>query len=275
MRTIIGLSLCLLLLMASAACNEGGATPTAIAATTATPTPAPTPTRPPTPTAALAETATPTPAPTPTRPPTPTVALAKTATPTPAPTPTRPPTPTAALAETATPTPAPTPTRPPTPTVALAKTATPTPTVALAKTATPDPLAHFAPPDPVEGVGEVREALVAGRIFRLEVARTPSERASGLMERANLPQEDAMLFVFEAEEYRAFWMKNTLIPLDILFLDARGVVVDVQTMYPQIGAADDALKVYRSARPARYALEMNAGLAESLGLAPGTQVLFG
>ena len=223
MRTIIGRSLCLLLLMASAACNEGEPTPQ------------------PTPTAIAAPTATPTPAPTPTRAPTPTVALADTATPTPTPTPTR----------------------------------APTPTVALADTATPDPLARFAPPDPVEGVGEVREALIAGRIFRLEVARTPSERAYGLMERANLPQEDAMLFVFEAEEYRGFWMKNTLIPLDILFLDARGIVVDVQTMYPQIGASSAALKVYRSARPARYALEMNAGLAEPLGVAPGTQVLFG
>ena len=218
MRTIIGLSLCLLLLVAlAAACNEGGPTPQ------------------PTPTAIAANTATPSPAPTPT------VGLADTATPAPAPTP----------------------------------TPTPAPTVALAKTATPNPLARFAPPDPVEGVGEVREALIAGHIFRLEVARTSSERARGLMERANLPQEDAMLFVFEAEEYRAFWMKNTLIPLDILFLDARGIVVDVQTMYPQIGAADNALKVYRSAQPARYALEMNAGLAESLGIAPGTQVLFG
>ena len=221
MRTIIGRSLCLLLLMASAACNEGEPTPQ------------------PTPTAIAAPTATPTPAPT--QAPTPTVALADTATPTTAPMP----------------------------------TPTPTPTVALAKTATPDPLARFAPPDPVGGVGEVREALIVGHIFRLEVARTPSERAHGLMERANLPQEDAMLFVFEAEEYRGFWMKNTLIPLDILFLDARGVVVDVQTMYPQIGALSAALKVYRSARPARYALEMNAGLAESLGIAPGTQVLFG
>ena len=217
MRTIIGRSLCLLLLMASAACNEGEPTPQ------------------PTPTAIAAPTATPTPAPTPT------VALATTATPTLAPTPTRAPTPTAALAE----------------------------------TPTPDPLAHFAPPDPVEGVGEVLEALIAGRLFQLEVARTPSERARGLMERANLPQEDAMLFVFESEEYRSFWMKNTLIPLDILFLDARGVVVDVQTMYPQTEATDGALKVYRSAQPARYALEMNAGLAESLGIAPGTQVLLG
>ena len=83
-----------------------------------------------------------------------------------------------------------------------------------------------------------------------------------------------MLFVYQTVMYRNFWMKNTLIPLDILFLDAKGVVVDVQTMHPQIGVADGALKVYPSARPARYALEMNAGLAEFLEIVPGVQVLF-
>ena len=69
-------------------------------------------------------------------------------------------------------------------------------------------------------------------------------------------------------------MKARLMPLDILFMDVQGVVVDVQTMQPQIGVADDALKRYPSARPARYALEMNAGLAEALGITPGAQVLF-
>ncbi|MDP6495937.1 MAG: DUF192 domain-containing protein, partial [Dehalococcoidia bacterium] len=74
--------------------------------------------------------------------------------------------------------------------------------------------------------------------------------------------------------YRNFWMKNTLISLDILFIDSQGVVVDIQTMQPQTGVSDGALKVYLSAEPARYALEMNAGLAEVLGIVPGTQVLF-
>jgi uncharacterized membrane protein (UPF0127 family) len=137
-----------------------------------------------------------------------------------------------------------------------------------------DPLEGFISPDPETGLGDVHEALVAGHLFQLEVARTSSERSRGLMDHTSLPQETAMLFVFENEEYRSFWMKNTLIPLDILFLGARGVVVDVQTMQPQIGVSDDALKIYRSAQPASYALEMNASLADALGIMPGVQILF-
>ena len=144
------------------------------------------------------------------------------------------------------------------------------------ETATPPPLQsdNFMPPDPVTGVGSVLAALVQESIFQLEVARTPSERSYGLMERASLPEDAAMLFVYEGERYLSFWMKNILIPLDILFLNAQGVVVDVQTMHTQIGVPDGALKRYRSARPARFALEMNAGLAETLGIVPGAQVLF-
>ena len=132
----------------------------------------------------------------------------------------------------------------------------------------------FMPPDPVVGVGCVLEAQLQGSILQLEVARTQSERARGLMERASLPEDAAMLFVYEGEAYLSFWMKNTLIPLDILFLDAQGVVVDVQTMHTQIGDIDSALKRYRSAGLARFALEMNVGLAETLGIVRGTQILF-
>ena len=139
---------------------------------------------------------------------------------------------------------------------------------------TPLQLDNFVPPDSVTGLGSVLEALVEGRILQLEVARTPWDRANGLMERASLPENAAMLFVYEKEEYLSFWMKDTWIPLDILFLNDQGVVVDVQTMDVQIWVADGALKRYRSAQPARFALEMNAGLAESLGILPGVQVFF-
>ena len=94
------------------------------------------------------------------------------------------------------------------------------------------------------------------------------------MGQRRIPDDYAMLFVYAAEQRLSFWMKGTLIPLDILFLDSNGVVVDVQTMTPQPGAPDSELIVYRSAAPARYAMEMNAGLAEALGVTPGAVVLF-
>ena len=136
------------------------------------------------------------------------------------------------------------------------------------------PLDDFRLPDPVAGVREVREALIEGHRFHLEVAGTPMERARGLMQRPNLPEDAAMLFVNEHEGYLRFWMKNTLIPLDILFLDAEGVVVDIQTMHTQLGVLESELKIYRSMRPARYAIEMNAGLTKALEITPGAQVLF-
>ena len=167
-------------------------------------------------------------------------------------------------------------------TVTPAPTLTPTtilpqfPTAQARETATPSPspLDGFSVPDSVAGIGDVSEALVQGHLFQLEVARTPSERGRGLMDRPVLPEDAAMVFAYSGEEFLGFWMKNTLIPLDILFLDSGGVVVDVQTMHTQIGIRDGALTIYRSARPARYAIEMNAGLAQALGILPGAQVLF-
>ncbi len=132
----------------------------------------------------------------------------------------------------------------------------------------------FAPPGPEIDAKDLREALVKGHRFILEVARTPMERARGLMDRPSLAEDAAMLFVFEQETYLTFWMKETLIPLDILFLDAQGLVVDVQTMQTQPAASEAELKRYRSAWPARYAIELNAGLARALEVVPGVQVLF-
>ena len=201
-----------------------------------------------------------------------------TQTPVDTPAPTNAPTPTEIPTPTDTPLPAktPTPTKLPAPTDTSAPTLAPTATVEVHPPATPtaDVLAGFSPPDPVDGVGDVHEALIGGQRFRLEVARTPVERARGLMNRESLPRDSAMIFVYPQEDHRGFWMKNTLIPLDILFLDSNGVVVDVQAMTPQIGAPDSELTVHRSASPAKYAIEMNAGLAQELGIGPGTQALF-
>ena len=165
------------------------------------------------------------------------------------------------------------------PTVAIDPTTEMLPTVAMLPTVELEPTvsmepAGFAAPDPVEGMGDVQEAFIGGELFQLEVARTSQERAQGLMNRESLDPDTAMLFVFDDEAHRSFWMKNTLIPLDILFLDSSGVVVDVQTMTTQVGVTDSELTRYPSAAPARYAIEMNAGLANELGVERGAQVVF-
>ena len=145
----------------------------------------------------------------------------------------------------------------------------------LEPTATPtDETDGFQSPDLVTRVVEVTEALIGGRRFQLEIADTPAQRVRGLMERSSLPEDAAMLFVFEGERRRTFWMKNTLIPLDILFLDPLGMVVDIQTMHTQIGVPNSQLIKYTSTQPARYAIEMNAGLSEELEIMVGSQIRF-
>lgn len=106
---------------------------------------------------------------------------------------------------------------------------------------------------------------------RAEVAATPREREQGLMGRTELPAGTGMLFVFDDQATRRFWMRNTLIPLDIGFLDQRQVMVDIQQMDPM----DEDLTESRA--PAMFALEVPQGWFESQGIEVGTQarVVFG
>ena len=85
--------------------------------------------------------------------------------------------------------------------------------------------------------------------FFLEVANSAEERAVGLMGRESMERDRGMLFVFSAEQVLGFWMKNTLIPLDIIFIDSDLSVVDVQTMRPEHEIAPDPLPTYYSAAP--------------------------
>lgn len=82
-----------------------------------------------------------------------------------------------------------------------------------------------------------------------------------------------MLFVFQTEQALSFWMKNTLIPLDILFIDEGLTVVDVQTMRPQSETGDGSLRIHTSAAPALYAIEINEDMAAECGIAPGASVV--
>ena len=100
---------------------------------------------------------------------------------------------------------------------------------------------------------------------RVEVADTDPERARGLMGRTALAEDRGMLFVFEEEQELSFWMKDTLIPLSIAYMDSEGHIVDIQDMK----ALDDDPPHYASAEPARYALEVNKGFFEERGVEVG------
>lgn len=109
---------------------------------------------------------------------------------------------------------------------------------------------------------------VGGVPVRVEVADTPDERRRGLMHRDSLPADQGMLFVYPEEQTLSFWMRDTGLPLDIAFIDRRGVIVDIQQMEPYTE------ELYRSRSPALYALEMNRGWFEAHGVEVGDRVRF-
>jgi uncharacterized protein len=98
-----------------------------------------------------------------------------------------------------------------------------------------------------------------------EVADTPQLRERGLMYRTELADGHGMLFVYTSEAPRSFWMQNTYIPLDIGFLDARQVIVDIQQMEPE------SEELHTSARPAMFALEVPQGWFASRGIEVGAE----
>ena len=109
--------------------------------------------------------------------------------------------------------------------------------------------------------------------FKCEVADTEAERAAGLMNRESLGNDSGMLFIFEEPQNLTFWMKNTLIPLDIIFIDKDGIVLNVEEADVEPGVPDNSLTRHKSDGPAKWALEIKQGLSEHYGIAAGTQVV--
>ncbi|MES2813955.1 MAG: DUF192 domain-containing protein [Pseudomonadota bacterium] len=101
--------------------------------------------------------------------------------------------------------------------------------------------------------------------FSVEVADDGEERAQGLMFRTELAPASGMLFVYEMPRRVSFWMKNTLIPLDLVFADASGTVTRVHS-----GAVPGDLTPIDGGEGVQFVLEINAGLASKLGIGPGT-----
>jgi uncharacterized membrane protein (UPF0127 family) len=114
--------------------------------------------------------------------------------------------------------------------------------------------------------------MLEGHAFTVEIADTPAEQEHGLMDRTSMPADHGMLFVFQDDQPRTFWMKNTLIPLDMLFFDANHHLVAVQANAQPCKA--DPCRLYPSNVPARYVLELNAGTAAKLGAHTGDVITF-
>lgn len=109
---------------------------------------------------------------------------------------------------------------------------------------------------------------LAGKRFDVEVVDTEAARQRGLMFRDHMDADHGMLFVFEVEQPLAFWMKNTRIPLDILYFDDDLRLVSIAANTPPC-AAGDRCPSYPSNGAARFTLELNAGTAAALGVGPG------
>ncbi len=106
----------------------------------------------------------------------------------------------------------------------------------------------------------------------LELAVTPEEHQKGLMFRPFLAKNHGMLFLFDADGIPSFWMKNTLIPLDMVFLNDAGRIVSVAADVPPCAA--DPCPQYRPTGPSRAVLEVAAGTAKAHHLTPGTKITF-
>ena len=106
-------------------------------------------------------------------------------------------------------------------------------------------------------------------IFNVEVAKTIEERRSGLMYRKKLLNNEGMLFIFPREKIVQLWMKNTYIPLDVIFISKNKVIVDIKKNMEKLSET-----IVKSKVKSRYALEFNAGLINKLNIEIGDKVLF-
>jgi len=107
---------------------------------------------------------------------------------------------------------------------------------------------------------------VGSHPLKVEVAVTDPQRMQGLMHRETLGKNDGMLFIFDEPAYQSMWMKNTLIPLSVAFLDSDGVILNILDMEPQ------SLDTHMSAGPSIYAIETNRGWFAARKIKAGDRV---
>jgi uncharacterized membrane protein (UPF0127 family) len=151
-------------------------------------------------------------------------------------------------------------------TAALAACAPSTDSAGISSTAPETHTARRPAPD------RPKATLTDGTVITLELAVTPEEIGQGLMFRPHLPSDRGMLFLFQRERVPSFWMKDTMIPLDLLFLDGSGTIVEI--IADAQPCATEPCPQYVPSQTAWAVLELNAGAAERHGLAAGDTLTF-
>lgn len=106
--------------------------------------------------------------------------------------------------------------------------------------------------------------------FKVYLATTPEKQKQGLMNIKSLNQEEGMLFIFPTSQPLSFWMKNTYIPLDIIFIDSNLEIIKIHQNTKPLNTT----LLYNSEQPAKYALEINANLTEKLKIELGDKIDF-
>jgi uncharacterized membrane protein (UPF0127 family) len=114
--------------------------------------------------------------------------------------------------------------------------------------------------------------MPSGAVYRVEVARTPEEQAQGLMFRESLPEKTGMIFLFSDRGVHRFWMKNTMIPLDMIWMDAAGRVLFISADTPPCKA--DPCPSYGPDSPAASVLEIAGGKAVKERIVAGSVLRF-
>jgi len=117
--------------------------------------------------------------------------------------------------------------------------------------------------------------VVEGERFSVEIADDDATRAQGLMFVDEMADDHGMLFIFPDQRMRSFWMKNTRIPLDIIYIDRDFEVVSISADTPPCRSRTRRCPSYPSEGPAQYVLEINGGLAAEYGIEPGDRIEVG
>ncbi|ACF14309.1 protein of unknown function DUF192 [Chloroherpeton thalassium ATCC 35110] len=130
---------------------------------------------------------------------------------------------------------------------------------------------QLAPPkkaQPTTKHGNLRKLRIDTNTVWVEIADSDSKRREGLMWRDSLPTNQGMLFVFPYAEMQSFWMRNTYIPLDLVYVDDNWMITDIHHMEPIVDTI-----FFKSSKPVPYAVELNQGWCETHGVKVGDTVV--